>query len=82
MNTTRTKIKDFTNQIEQIRKQNALRGMIDENGEIVRTEEEDNLQGNIHKLKLAYQQEYNELKDLKTEIERIQNLLEKCRVRM
>lgn len=71
MNTTRTQIKDFTNQIEQIRKQNALRGMIDENGEIVRTEEEDNLQGNIHKLKLAYQQEYNELKDLKTEIERI-----------
>lgn len=71
VNTTRTQIKDFTNQIEQIRKQNALRGMIDENGEIVRTEEEDNLQGNIHKLKLAYQQEYNELKDLKTEIERI-----------
>lgn len=56
--------------------------MIDENGEIVRTDEEDALQGKIGKLKLAYQQEYNELKDLKTEIERIQNLLEKCRVRM
>ena len=82
VNTTRTQIKDFTNQIEQIRKQNALRGMIDENGEIVRTEEEDTLQSKIHKLKQSYQQEYNELKDLKTEIERIQNLLEKCRVRM
>ena len=51
VNTTRTQIKDFTNQIEQIRKQNALRGMIDENGEIVRTEEEDTLQSKIHKLK-------------------------------
>lgn len=45
--------------------------MIDENGEIVRTEEEDTLQSKIHKLKQTYQHEYNELKDLKTEIERI-----------
>ena len=56
--------------------------MVDENGEIVRTDEEDGLQGQINKLKHNYQREYNELKDLKMEIERIQNLLERCRVRM
>ena len=82
VNATRTQIKDLTNQIEQIRKQNALRGMVDDNGEIVRTDEEEALQLQINKLKQTYQKEYNELKDLKTEIERIQNLLEKCRVRM
>ena len=43
VNQTRTQIKDLTNQIEQIRKQNALRGMVDDNGELVRTDEEDQL---------------------------------------
>ena len=82
VNATRTQIKDLTNQIEQIRKQNALRGMVDDNGELVRTEEEDALQGRINGLKHTYQSEYTELKELKSEIERIQNLLERCRVRM
>ena len=41
VNVTRGAIKDLTNQIEQIRKQNALRGMVDDNGELVRTPEED-----------------------------------------
>ena len=61
----------MTNQIEQIRKQNALRGMVDDNGELVRTEEEDRLQDRINQLKKTYQSEYTELKDLKSEIERI-----------
>ena len=82
VNTTRQAIKDLSNQIEQIRKQNALRGLVDENGEIERTKEEDELQAKIARHKQAYQAEYNELKDLKTEIERIQNLLERCRVKM
>lgn len=82
VNQTRTQIKDLTNQIEQIRKQNALRGMVDDNGELVRTEEEDQIQSQINRYKQTYQAEYTELKDLKTEIERIQNLLERCRVRM
>ena len=82
VNQTRTQIKDLTNQIEQIRKQNALRGMVDDNGELVRTEEEDQIQSMINRYKQTYQAEYTELKDLKTEIERIQNLLERCRVRM
>jgi len=41
VNTTRTQIKDLTNQIEQIRKQNAMRGMVDDNGEIMKTPEEE-----------------------------------------
>lgn len=56
--------------------------MVDDNGELVRTEEEDQIQVQINRYKQTYQAEYTELKDLKTEIERIQNLLERCRVRM
>ena len=82
VNVTRGAIKDLTNQIEQIRKQNALRGMVDDNGELVRTPEEDQYQSQINQKKQAYATEYGELKDLKGEIERIQNLLERCRVRM
>lgn len=41
VNNNRQLIKDLTNKIEQIRKQNALRGMVDESGELIKTEEED-----------------------------------------
>jgi len=61
----------LTNRIEQIRKQNALRGMVDDSGEIIKTDEETKIQVEINLLKSTYQLEYNELKDLKTEIERI-----------
>ena len=71
VNTNRQQIKDFTNRIEQIRKQNALRGMVDDTGEIIKTDEESKIQIEINLLKSTYQLEYNELKDLKTEIERI-----------
>lgn len=43
--------------------------MVDENGEIIRTEEENSLQQKIALRKQQYQNDYNELKDLKTEIE-------------
>lgn len=82
VNQSRTLIKQFTGQIEQIRKQNAMRGLVDENGEIIKTPEEDQIQGKITQLKNEYQQQYNELKDLKSEIERIQSLLERCREKM
>lgn len=82
MNATRQDIKRFSSQIEEIRKQNAMRGLIDENGEIQKTPEEEQLQAKIQVLKRDYQSQYNELKDLKTEIERIQNMLERCRETM
>ena len=40
VNQSRQIIKNLTAEIEQIRKQNAMRGMVDENGEIIKTEEE------------------------------------------
>ena len=45
--------------------------MVDESGEIIKTDEEDKIQLEISKLKQTYQGDYNEMKDLKTEIERI-----------
>ena len=41
VNQSRQAIKKYTNDIEQIRKQNAMRGLVDENGEIIKTPEED-----------------------------------------
>jgi DNA-directed RNA polymerase subunit L len=59
-----------------------MRGLIDENGEVIRSKEENEIQAHISKMKIQYQEDYNELKELKNEIERIQNLLERCRVKM
>ena len=82
VNVSRQNIKTYSGQIEEIRKQNAMRGLIDENGEIKKTAEEEDLQAKIQVQKREYQSQYNELKDLKTEIERIQNILERCREAM
>jgi kinesin family protein 6/9 len=65
-----------------MRKENALRGMVDDNGDIMKTEEEVGIQHEINRLKVQYQIQYNELKELKSEIERIQRLLEQCRQRL
>ena len=82
VNESRTMIKKFSGQIEEIRKQNAMRGLIDANGELQKTDEEDQIQGRIVTLKRDYQSQYNELKDLKGEIERIQTILERSREAM
>ena len=58
MNAARTKIKQYSSQIEEIRKQNAMRGMVDDNGEIIKTPEENQLQGEVAKLKRGYQESY------------------------
>lgn len=83
VNDSRNAIKTLTNKIEQIRKENAMRGLVDPStGEVLKTPEEEQLQGQTNKLKMKYQDHYNELKELKQEIERIQNLLERSRERM
>ena len=82
VNQSRNLIKKYSSQIEEIRKQNAMRGLVDENGEIIKTPEEQQLQEQVSKQKRDYQSQYNELKSLKTEIERIQALLERCRLAM
>jgi hypothetical protein len=48
-----------------------MRGLVDENGEVTRTHEEMELQQKIASRKMEYQEDYNELKDMKGEIERI-----------
>lgn len=82
VNESRNKIKALTNKIEQIRKENAMRGLVDASGEVLKTPEEEQLQAQTNGLKIKYQEQYNELKELKAEIERIQNLLERSRERM
>lgn len=59
-----------------------MRGLVDENGEIIKTDEEEHNQAKITEVKRKYQAQYNELKDLKSEIERIQSLLERCREKL
>lgn len=58
VNHTRNNIKDLTNQIEQIRKQNAMRGLVDDNGEIMSTPEEETLQNQVNVQKQQYQTDY------------------------
>ena len=72
VNESRNGIKNLTNKIEQIRKENAMRGLVDPStGEVLKTPEEEALKLQVNKLKMSYQTQYNELKDLKAEIERI-----------
>eukprot|EP00826_Nyctotherus_ovalis_P063340 TRINITY_DN9282_c0_g1_i10.p1 TRINITY_DN9282_c0_g1~~TRINITY_DN9282_c0_g1_i10.p1 ORF type:complete len:584 (+),score=206.55 TRINITY_DN9282_c0_g1_i10:821-2572(+) len=82
VNQTRERIRQLTNRLENLRKDNALRGMVDRNGEIIRTPEEDQLQSEVAAAKSLYQQQYSALKELKGEIEGIQALLERSKDRM
>ncbi len=57
VNDSRNQIKALTNKIEQIRKENAMRGLVDsQTGEVLKTPEEDGLQQQISKHKLSYQE--------------------------
>ena len=56
--------------------------MVSESGDVLRSEEEAALQKMIANKKQQFQFDCNELKDLKSEIEQIQNLLERSRVQM
>lgn len=57
VNESRNAIKALTNQIEQIRKENAMRGLVDpQSGEVLKTPEEEHLQGQINKHKMKYQE--------------------------
>ena len=82
VNIIRGEMTKLTNKLENLRKDNALRGMVDKNGEIIKTPEEDQLQNEINKAKELYRKKYEELKDLKADIERIQTLLERSKDKM
>lgn len=59
VNDNRNMVKDLTNKIEQIRRENAMRGLVDENGEIKKSPEEQELQAKINMLKVNYTDSYN-----------------------
>lgn len=55
VNESRTAIKALTTRIEQIRKENAMRGLVDPaTGEVVKTKEEEQFQAEISKFKVKY----------------------------
>jgi kinesin family protein 6/9 len=82
INQAREKVQKLTNQLESLRTDNALRGMVDKNGEIIRTPEEEKLLNEIAVTKNASQKQYYELKELKAEIENIQAMLKRSAERM
>jgi len=65
VNQSRQMIKQLTSDIEQIRKQNAMRGLVDENGEIQKTQEEEQIQLKLMRMKKEYQTQFYELKEMK-----------------
>ena len=82
VNLKRDKIKELVSKIEQIRKENALKGLIDSSNNVIVSEEETKLQEQVSIIKMDFQKGYNDLKILKSEIETIQNMLEKSKERM
>ena len=49
-----------------------MRGLIDPStGEVLKSKEEEQLQSQVNNFKIKYQGQYNELKEMKAEIERI-----------
>ena len=75
INNARNKIQSIKNEIEELRKENALRGLVDKNNTPLQHPKEEFLTNDLEKYKLIYRNGVIELKDLKSEIERIQVLL-------
>jgi hypothetical protein len=59
-----------------------MRGMVTDDNEVIKTHEEKELHKKIGTFKQIYSEQYKQLKELKSDIERIQNLLERSRERM
>lgn len=68
----------LTSKIEEIRREKAMRGMVDDDGNIEKSEEEEELQTHLQELKKKYHDKYNKLKVLKAEIERIRHQIDRC----
>jgi len=77
INTSRAQIERIKNQIEDLRKERALQGLLNNQNEVIKHPDEERLTNEIEKHKKIYKDNYSKLKDLKAEIENIQNLLQK-----
>ncbi|KAG5179598.1 P-loop containing nucleoside triphosphate hydrolase protein [Tribonema minus] len=87
VNQARSTITYLKNTIEQIRRERAMEGLMDrEEGKEGGAEEEDPEEAKykeaIEQEKRVYKEGFQELRELKAEIERIQQLLEKARLKM
>jgi len=77
INTSRAQIERIKNQIEDLRKERALQGLLNNQNEVIKHPDEERLANEIEKHKKIYKDNFSKLKDLKAEIENIQNLLQK-----
>ncbi|CAG9334654.1 unnamed protein product [Blepharisma stoltei] len=82
INGARGRIESIKNEIEQLRKENALQGLVDKNNVPLEHPREEGMRNQLESDKLTYRDGVAELKDLKVEIERIQKLLNASRERM
>lgn len=81
VNKSRQKINHVKGQIEQHRMQLAMQGLVDGNNQEI-DEVEQELRDEMEEEKLRYKESFGRLRTLKTEIEHLQHLLEKSKVKL
>lgn len=83
VNTSRQKINSIKTQIEQHRVRRSMQGLVDGNDEAEEIDPvEQSLRRKIEEEKTKYKESFTRLRSLKTEIEHLQHLLEKAKVKM
>ena len=82
INGARKDIESIKNEIESLRRENAVQGLVDESNVPLEHPREKELTQVIETHKSTYREGVGKLKELKVEIERIQRLLEQGRKRM
>jgi len=83
VNSSRARINKLKGHIEQIRVERAMQGLTSESGVAEAADpEEEKYKGTIESEKELYKHNFNRLKELKTEIEHLQLMLEQSRKRL
>lgn len=82
VNKTRGSINSLKAQIEQVRVSQAVHSLTERNGDAVVDVREEELRGHLEDEKSRFKQMVGDLRQLKTEIEHLQHLLEKAKVKM
>ncbi|KAL4455465.1 hypothetical protein ABPG74_012617 [Tetrahymena malaccensis] len=82
VNAARSKIDQYKQKIQDLRKEMALKGLSDGNEEELVHPQEGEILQQIEEQKKIYKENFNQLKDIKSEIESIQKMLEKNKDRM
>ena len=75
INNARSRVEAIKNEIEELRRENALQGLVDRNNVPVEHSKEEALRRELEGVQMVYRDGVIELKDLKSEIGRIQNLM-------